>query len=124
MSNKEKIRALLSNKPNVRFAYLFGSRVKGYATATSDWDLAVYLDSPEKPDIWPVFELEAELSREVSTNVQVTDLSQSLTPIFGFEIIEKGEELVNKDEEKRIEITSKILRQYLDWNHFKNRNKE
>jgi uncharacterized protein len=124
MSNKEKLRALLSDKPNVHFAYLFGSRVKGYARATSDWDLAVYLDPPENPDTWPVFELEAELSREIGETVQVTDLNQELTPQYCFEIVRDGEELLSKDEDKRIEITSRMLRKYLDWMHFQNRHKE
>ncbi len=121
MVERERIRALLEEKPNVRFAYLFGSRAKGNATETSDWDLAVYLDTSEKTDGWPLFELEAELSREIGANVQVTDLNQVLTPLLGFEIVCDGEELVDKDEGKRIEVTSRLLRQYLDWTYFQDR---
>jgi uncharacterized protein len=124
MNRKERISALLKEKPNVRFAYLFGSRVKGYETATSDWDLAVYLDRPDEKNSWPVFELEAQLSREIGENVQVTNLNQALTPLLGFEIARDGEELVDKDENKRIEVTSRMLRQYLDWRYFQDRHKK
>jgi uncharacterized protein len=122
MNEKERIVACLERKPQVLFAYLFGSRVKGYAKDGSDWDVAVCLDSPDKTDDgWPIFDLEAELSREAGTNVQVTDLNQALTPLLGFGIVSDGEELINKDEAKHLEIVSRLLRQYFDWTFFQDR---
>lgn len=78
MTEKEKLAAALARKPSVLFAYLFGSRVKGYAVEHSDWDVAVYFGSRENMDAWPVFELEAELSREIGANVQIIALDEPL----------------------------------------------
>jgi predicted nucleotidyltransferase len=124
MNKKERISAFLQEKPNVRFGYLFGSRVKGYETATSDWDLAVYLDRSDESDSWPVFQLEAELSREIGENVQITDLNRALTPLLGFEIVRDGEEIADKDDDMRIEVSARLLRQYFDWRYFEDRHKK
>ncbi len=80
MTDKEKLAAVLSRKPSVLFAYLFGSRVKGYAVDRSDWDVAVYFDNTKKAGAWPVFELEAELSREIGGEVQVIALDEPIPP--------------------------------------------
>ena len=86
---KKAIIEILSKKSDILFAYLFGSKVKGYANERSDWDIAVYLNaSKKKNDHWPEFELEAEISRIVGGMVQVTVLNGPLSPVFGFEIME------------------------------------
>jgi uncharacterized protein len=40
----ERIRQALMNAERIVFAYLFGSRVKGTARSSSDFDIAVYLE--------------------------------------------------------------------------------
>lgn len=124
MTEKQKIIALLNHKPHVLFAYLFGSRVKGYSSETSDWDLAIFLDVPEKRRGWSLFELEAELSREIGANIQITDLNQALTPLLGYEIICDGELLIDKDEAVRLEVVSRVLAKYLDWAYYHERHME
>jgi len=44
----QHLKEILSNQSSVIFAYLFGSRVKGYANEKSDWDIAVYFSEPIK----------------------------------------------------------------------------
>jgi len=44
----QHLKEILSNQSSVIIAYLFGSRVKGYANEKSDWDIAVYFSEPIK----------------------------------------------------------------------------
>ena len=43
-----RLKEILNNQSSVIIAYLFGSRVKGYANEKSDWDIAVYFSEPIK----------------------------------------------------------------------------
>jgi predicted nucleotidyltransferase len=125
MKQFKKISDILSSNPLVIFSYLFGSRVKGYANKKSDWDIAVYFVRPsEEVSIWPAFELEAELSRALKENVQVTVLNDIDSPVFGFEIIKDGRLIVDKEPFLRMEFENRILRQYHDWQYFLKRHKE
>jgi predicted nucleotidyltransferase len=45
---KKAIIEVLNKKSHIIFAYLFGSKVKGYANENSDWDMAVYFREPIK----------------------------------------------------------------------------
>jgi predicted nucleotidyltransferase len=109
----------LERRSSVAFAYLFGSRVKGYASKRSDWDVAVYFSEfGEKPGRWKVFELEAELSRDLGATVQVTVLNDPLSPVFGFEIVKGGRVLLDRNENVRMEFENRTLRQYFDWQYF------
>lgn len=122
MTARQKLVDILEYKGNIVFAYLFGSQARGYADHRSDWDIAVYFsESPEKKSEWQVFELEAELTRAVGAVVQIISLNTSLTPLLGFEIIEEGQILTDKQEDIRLEKTAALLRQYHDWQYFQNR---
>lgn len=74
-----------------------------------------FSESPEKKSNWQVFELEAELSRDIGSNVQIIPLNTSLSPLLGFEIIEEGQVLTDQHEDARLEITAALLGKYHDW---------
>jgi predicted nucleotidyltransferase len=113
---------LLNKQPHILFAYLFGSKAKGYANDTSDWDIAIYTkESIKKNGLWPAFELEARLSRAVKATVQVTILNTPLPPVFAFEILKDGILLIDRGPNLRMDFENKILRQYYDWQYFLNR---
>lgn len=113
------LKEMLDNQSSVVFAYLFGSRVKGYANEKSDWDIAVYfLEPTENLGMWPAFELEAKLSRAIASTVQITMLNSPLLPVFGFKIVSEGILLTDKNEYLRIDFESKVLRCYYDWQYF------
>lgn len=119
---KKAIVEILIKRSDVLFAYLFGSKVKGYANKRSDWDIAIYFNSSIKQNShWPAFELEAELSRAVKATVQVTALNSALSPVFGFEIINDRVLLIDRDPNFRMDFENKILRHYHDWQYFLNR---
>jgi hypothetical protein len=119
---KEDIRRLietLDSKSSVAFAYLFGSKVKGFATDRSDWDIAIYFSEPlEEVGHWPAFELEAELSRAVGSTVQVIVLNILPPPILGFQIVSSSVVLIDRDENRRMDFENRTLRQYYDWQYF------
>lgn len=109
----------LSKWPDITFAYLFGSKVKGYANKMSDWDVAVYFSEvPKRKRRWPSFELEAELSRAVGATVQVTVLNDNIPPVLGFEVLKYGIVLLDKDENLRMDFENRTLRRYFDWQYF------
>ena len=119
---KKDVRSLieiLHRQSSVAFAYLFGSKAKGYANELSDWDIAVYFSDPmDKFGHWPAFELEAKLARAVGEMVQVTVLNTSVSPLFGFEIVKDGIVLLDRDQKLRMEFENRILRYYHDWQYF------
>lgn len=125
---KEGIKPLskvLDAKGYIAFAYLFGSKVKGYANERSDWDIAVYFsESLDKIGRWAVFELEAELSRVVASNVQVVVLNRPLPPVFGFQIISGGILIIDRDKNLRMDFENRVLRRYYDWQYFLKRQME
>ena len=124
MTDIKKIIDVLASKPCIMFAYLFGSRVKGNVNERSDWDIAVYFsDPPEKMKGWPVFELEAELSQKIEATVQVIALDSRITPLLGYQIIAEGKLLMDRNEDIRLDIENRILRQYFDWQYFQNRHR-
>jgi predicted nucleotidyltransferase len=116
---------LLNKQPHITFAYLFGSKAKGYANERSDWDIAVYFNKSIKQNgRWPEFELEAEISRVIEATVQVTVLNAPLSPVFGFEIIKDGVILLDRDPKLRIDFENRMLRHCHDWQYFLKRQME
>ncbi len=117
--NIEKITRLLKGNPNVEFAYLFGSRAKGIVDKRSDWDVAIYFKKDLKNLAkWTVFYLEAEISKEIGEEVQVTALNNLDSPVFLFQVINDGLLLIDNNPEKRILFETHVLKRYHDWNYF------
>ncbi len=115
----------LNKRSHITFAYLFGSKVKGYANEMSDWDIAIYFKEPlRKNNHWPAFELEAELSRAIGGAVQVTVLNNPLPPVFAFQILKDGIVLVDRDPNLRMDFENRAMRYYYDWQYFLKRQME
>lgn len=43
------------------------------------------------------------------------------SPLLGYEIVGRGEELINRDEEKSLQVAGSILARYLDWQYYEQR---
>lgn len=115
----DKIKGILRTNSSVEFAYLFGSRAKGISGERSDWDIAIYFrKDPRKLSKWTVFSLEAELSKEIGNEVQITVLNNLDSPVFLFQIINDGLLLVDSNQEKRILFEAQTLTKYHDWQYF------
>ena len=115
----QRLKEIFNNQSPIIFAYLFGSRAKGYANKKSDWDIAVYFCEPlDSLGLWPAFELEAKLSRAIGSTVQIAVLNNHLPPVFGFKIVSEGILLLDKNTDMRMDFENRTLRYYYDWQHF------
>ena len=111
---------LLKDKA-IEFAYLFGSRATGGTAEGSDWDIAVFYRNDRKGPRWRRFYIEAELSRMLGAEVQITVLNDLSSPLFPFEIISKGILLVDRNSERRLIFETREIAAYHDWQYFQNR---
>jgi predicted nucleotidyltransferase len=119
IDNIEKIKKVLARKADIEFAYLFGSKAKGIKDKRSDWDIAIYFKKDSwKLSKWAAFYLEAEITREISEDVQVIILNDLDSPVFLFQIIKDGLLLVDNNTSKRILYEAKVLKKYHDWHYF------
>lgn len=112
---------ILRKDRTIGFAYLFGSRATGSADDGSDWDIAVYYRENRKASRWKRFYLEAELSRTLGGEVQITVLNDLSSPLFTFEIISKGILLMDRNVVKRAVFEARALAAYHDWQYYQNR---
>ena len=115
------IKTILRKDRNVEFAYLFGSRATGTAGPESDWDIAVFYSDSRNTSRWRRFYLEAELSRVLCAEVQVTVLNGLSSPLFLFEIIDKGTLLLDRKTGSRVVFEARQITSYHDWRHFQDR---
>ena len=118
---QKKIADILSNDPSVEFAYLFGSRAAGRADPGSDWDIAVFYKEKGKTMGWRRFYQEAEISRVLGAEAQITVLNGLNSPLLLFEIISKGILIVDKAPGRRMVFESRSMAAHYDWQHFQAR---
>ena len=119
--NKElliaKLTPTISAKPEIVFAYLFGSVAKGTAVNKSDVDVAVFLD--------PSFELNEEgfgylsvLTEELSAllgiRVDVVILN-SARIVLKHQVLKSGILIYTKSNEARRAFHERTIRDYLDF---------
>ena len=112
---------ILKKDRTIEFAYLFGSRATGMAHEGSDWDIAVYYREKRKASRWKRFYLEAELSRTMGCESQITVLNDLSSSLFTFEIISKGILLIDRSAGRRAVFEARALAAYHDWQYYQNR---
>ena len=106
-----KTEALFKNRPNVNFAYLFGSYAKGYASSSSDLDIGVFFK--EKPDILQLADLRADLQKTLHFDkIDLVSLNGA-SPILCFEAI-SGRRIFARDRSDEAVAISLIAREYED----------
>lgn len=118
---KEKLTRLLSAKPYIRFAYLFGSHARGTAGVLSDIDIAVFFDEPAVPQngIYGCeCELIPELEQALSCPVDLVVLNKT-SNYLRYQVLKGGELLFCVSEESRIKFHEETMRIYLDFLPFR-----
>ncbi len=112
-----RIRAALEARPGVLEAYLFGSLARGEAGATSDVDVAVYLDdaltSVERGLL--VLELTAELMGRLGTNDVDLVALNAAPPLLYYRVLRDGERLFERDARATTGREGRALSRYCDW---------
>ncbi len=100
----------------VLFAYVFGSVARGEATASSDVDVAVYLDPAASADR---LDLSLELARRLAgaarpRDVEVVVLNDASLPLKGRAVKERTL-IYSRDEPARVAFESLTIREFLDF---------
>ena len=116
----QKIKDALILKPEIQFAYLFGSVAKGTANKLSDIDLALYIDDNyehRSPGYGYQCELITELSELLNAKVDLVILNKSST-ILRHQVIKNGVLLFSRSNEQRRAFHEKTMRDYLDFKPF------
>ncbi len=106
----------LSTRPEITFAYLFGSVATNKTNTLSDIDLAIYLDPDyrqRKKGYGYQSELITELSSLLSTPVDVVILNRAST-IQKYQVIKNGVLIFSRCNKARREFHEKTIRDYLD----------
>ncbi len=105
----QRVIAEVQQHPKVVAIFLFGSWVRGEQMPISDVDIAVLLDSPDKRD-------EADIGSMYSPTIDLV-LFHRLPVRIQFQVLKEGQPLFVRDEEKLIETTFQVMRQYheMEW---------
>jgi len=124
ITDEKRIDEVLRKFPEVKLAYLFGSRARGDASENSDYDLAVYLDSRDvKNNYKTKFSLMSQLGMALRTDkVDVVVIDDTDKPELKYNIIQEGK-LLKDAEAYRIIMEPRILNEYFDFYMMLKRNK-
>lgn len=109
--------SLVEQEDEVIFAYLFGSRASGDASALSDVDIAVYLvDSGVLRCHELKIDLYTSLSRGMGTNdIDIVVLNTTSNLVLLDEIIRGGLVLVDRNPDLRDEFEQRVLHRAIDF---------
>ncbi len=114
----ELLTGRLSALPEVRLAYLFGSRASGSARATSDLDVAVLVDEQLADDPGEIKStlrrLVGELSGEISSTLLDIVLLNNAPILLCHRVLRDGLMLYARDEVERIQFAFHTIRDFCD----------
>lgn len=112
----EKIKDAVTQFPQVKLAYLFGSQVRGTTGPLSDYDIAVYLADADKKEMFALkLKLMTALSRAFETDkVDVVVLNLVDKPELKYAVITEGE-LVHEVEPYKLLVEPRVLNEYFDF---------
>lgn len=109
---KEEIIILLQ-EIKIKFAYIFGSSVKGNFRKESDIDIAVYVE--EDIADYTVFMKAQEIAVKLNRDIDLVNLKKVST-VFAAQIISTGELIICGDINKKMEFEMNTLSQYAKLN--------
>lgn len=114
----EKLKTLFQSYPEIKLAYLFGSRANGKVGPLSDYDFAFYLgeqDAEKRFDIQLV--LITKLTSLLKTEkVDVVILNDTQSPELKYNIIQEGK-LLYAIEPFKVIVEPQILEEYFDFHY-------
>ena len=113
---KDKIRHILEQYPQVKLGYLFDSQATGKTGPLSDYDFAVYLEERNAQKRFDLrLQLMNALSKELGTdNVDVLVLNDIKSPEVKYSVIKDGI-LLYEQEPYKLLLLPRILNEYFDF---------
>lgn len=120
----EILKPYLSQRPEIRFAYLFGSLAKGTQNRLSDVDLAVFLDPDflATPHPEHAYGYKAHLITELMSLLRMNQIDvvilNDASPFLRFQVLRDGIVLCEVDREERVRFHAQALSRYFDLKPF------
>lgn len=114
-----RLAAFFERRPEVRFAYLFGSRARGDGNARSDVDVAVLTEGvdPKAYAYGYRVELWSDLALHLGTErLDVVDLREA-PPFLRHQVLRDGIVILSRDEPARNRFAVEAFGAYDDWMH-------
>jgi len=112
----ERLGKALAEMPEVRLAFLFGSRARGQARKDSDFDIAVLVDdrlaSEDRGKLIRSFA--ARLGREVSSRLLDIVILNDAPALLRHRVLRDGIILFERAPEERVRFSIKTIRDYQD----------
>ena len=105
---------VLNDDPQVEFALLFGSRVRGSAHAGSDLDIAVGLKADTTLTPLELGDLVSRLERATGCAVDLLVLNEAPSPV-AFRVFQEGRLIVGKNHGAFVDRKAAAILQYLDF---------
>ena len=113
---KENLKKIFTLYPQIKLAYLFGSKARGTAGPLSDYDFALYVDETDAQKRFDVrTEVMAKLSQELQTDaIDVVILNDVKSPEIKYRIIQEGK-ILYEQEPFKVLLIPRILTEYFDF---------
>ena len=112
----EALKNIFRSFPDVKLAYIFGSRANGEEGPLSDYDFAVYFDLKDKIRMSDIrFQLSDKLSRELKTDkIDLVVLNMTEGPELKYNIIKDGR-VIYEEEPYKLLFEPRVLNEYFDF---------
>ncbi len=107
-----KLKTYLKDDPNVQFAFMFGSYVKGKHKRESDLDVAVFFKNP--PEGLHLFDYVNKLSNMLRKEVHLVVLNNA-SPMLKHQIVKYGIRLIKKDGSLYTRFREKTMTDYEEY---------
>lgn len=111
----EPIRAVLGARPEVLEAYLFGSQARGEARATSDVDVAIYVERVPETSFGYEAELAADLMKALGRSRVDVVLLNRAPPLLYHRVLRDGVRLLARDLRATSAREGRALSRYCDY---------
>ena len=111
---RDVLRRVLELEPDVAYALLFGSSVRGTAHIGSDADIAIELRAGAARDVRSLGGLAARLESAVGRPVDLVLLDEAPAPL-AYRIFRDGHLIIERDRRALVARKARALLDYLDW---------
>lgn len=113
----ERLGGYLKKRPNLLFAYVYGSFVM--ADKFRDIDIAVYLKDDPSPPLHAELEFETELANIIKNYLVDVRIINNAPLSFRYNVIKSGKPIVVIDDDARTEFEEPTLNHYFDFSPFR-----
>jgi predicted nucleotidyltransferase len=110
----DALRRILEAEPDVAYALLFGSHVRGTGRADSDADVAIELTADAARDVHTLGGLAARLESAIGRPVDLVLLDEAPAPL-AYRIFRDGRVLVERDHGALVARKARAILDYLDF---------